>query len=85
MNPGPTASGRDRLLNVARAPESDFNQMLVLFAFERIFYRLTQSKCADRFLPKGALLFMLSYDMPRRTAHDADLRGFDANDLESVA
>jgi len=79
------ASVRARLLNVAKAQDSDFNQVLVRFALERILYRLTQSKYADRFLLKGALLFTLWYDMPHRATRDADLLGFGASDLESVA
>lgn len=79
------ASVRARLLNIAKAQESDFHQVLVRFALERILYRLTQSRYADRFLLKGALLFTLWYDMPHRATRDADLLGFGACDLESVA
>ena len=79
------ASVRARLRGVAKAQASDFNQVLVRFALERILYRLTQSKYADRFLLKGALLFTLWYDMPHRATRDADLLGFGASDLESVA
>lgn len=85
MSPNLAASVRARLLGVAKAQESDFNQVLVRFALERILYRLTQSKYADRFLLKGALLFTLWYDMPHRATRDADLLGFGASDLESVA
>jgi predicted nucleotidyltransferase component of viral defense system len=85
MSPNLAASVRARLLNVAKAQESDFNQVLVRFALERILYRLTQSKYADRFLLKGALLFTLWYDMPHRATRDADLLGFGTSDLESVA
>lgn len=85
MSPNLAASVRARLLNVAKAQESDFNQVLARFALERILYRLTQSKYADRFLLKGALLFTLCYDMPHRATRDADLLGFGASDLESVA
>lgn len=85
MSPNLAASVRARLLNVAKVQESDFNQVLVRFALERILYRLTQSKYADRFLLKGALLFTLWYDMPHRATRDADLLGFGASDLESVA
>lgn len=85
MSPNLAASVRARLLNVAKAQESDFNQVLVRFALERILYRLTQSKYADRFLLKGALLFTLWYDMPHRATRDVDLLGFGASDLESVA
>ncbi len=63
----------------------DFNQVLVRFASERMLYRLGQSAHADRFLLKGALLCTLWYDMPHRATRDADLLGFGASDLESVA
>jgi predicted nucleotidyltransferase component of viral defense system len=85
MSPNLAASVRARLLNVAKTQRSDFQQVLVRFALERILYRLTQSPYADRFLLKGALLFTLWYDMPHRTTRDADLLGFGASDLESVA
>lgn len=79
------ASVRARLLGVAKARGVDFNQVLVRFALERILYRLSQSEHADRFLLKGALLFTLWYDMQHRATRDADLLGFGASDLESVA
>lgn len=84
-DPNVAASVRARLLNVAKAQGVDFNQVLVRFALERILYRLTQSQHADRFLLKGALLFTLWYDMPHRATRDADLLGFGASDLASVA
>ncbi|MFC5580968.1 nucleotidyl transferase AbiEii/AbiGii toxin family protein [Rhodanobacter terrae] len=70
---------------MAKAQSSDFQQVLVRFALERILYRLTQSSHADRFLLKGALLFTLWYDMPHRATRDVDLLGFGASDLDSVA
>lgn len=88
MNPGQSnvaASVRARLLNVAKAQGVDFNQVLVRFALERILYRITQSQHADRFVLKGALLFTLWYNMPHRATRDADLLGFGASDLASVA
>lgn len=83
--PNVAVSARARLLNVAKAQGVDFNQVLVRFALERILYRLTQSPHADRFVLKGALLFTLWYDMPHRATRDADLLGFGASDLASVA
>ena len=53
------ASVRARLLNIAKTEGSDFNQVLVRFALERILYRLTRSPHANRFVLKGALLFTL--------------------------
>jgi len=78
------ASVRARLLNLAKAQGSEFNDVLIRFALERILYRLTQSKHADRFVLKGALLFTLWYDMPHRTTRDADLLGFGASDLRTI-
>ena len=79
-NPNLAASVRARLLNIAKAQGVDFNQVL-----ERILYRMTQSQHGDRFVLKGALLFTLWYDMPHRATRDADLLGFGASDLASVA
>lgn len=85
MTPNLAASVRARLLNVAKVQGVDFNQVLVRFALERILYRLSQSRHADHFLLKGALLFTLWYDMPHRATRDADLLGFGPSDLESMA
>jgi hypothetical protein len=78
-------SVRARLLNTAKAQGVDFNQVLARFALERLLYRLSQSRHADRFLLKGALLFTLWYDLPHRPTRDADLLGFGSDDLDSVA
>lgn len=78
-------SARPRLLNVAKEQGVDFNQVLVRFALEIILYRMAQSPQADRFLLKGALLLTLRYNMPHRATRDADLLGFGASDLGSVA
>lgn len=78
------ASVRARLLNIARREQTDFNQVLVRFALERLLYRLSRSRHAERFLLKGALLFTLWYDMPHRPTRDADLLGFGASDLGTL-
>jgi len=78
------ASVRARLLNIAKAEKTDFNQVLVRYALERFLYRLSKSAHADRFLLKGAMLFNLWYDMPHRPTRDADLLGFGASDLDSM-
>ena len=78
------ASVRARLLNLAKAEGSEFNQVLVRYTLERLLYRLSQSAHADRFVLKGALLFTLWYDMAHRPTRDADLLGFGASDLASI-
>lgn len=84
MNTNLAASVRARLLNLAKAEKSDFNQMLVRFALERILYRLGESAYANQFLLKGALLFTLWYDQPHRPTRDADLLGFGPGDMQSL-
>lgn len=84
MSQDKAASVRERLLKLAKAENSDFDQMLVRFALERLLYRLGQSPYADRFLLKGALLFTLWYDMPHRTTRDADLLGFGSADPQEL-
>lgn len=85
MNKNLAASVRARLLNIAKTQGTDFNQILVRFALERMLYRLSRSEHADQFLLKGALLFTLWYDMPHRPTRDADLLGFGPSDLETIA
>lgn len=78
-------SVRARLLNIAKAEQTDFNAVLVRYALERFLYRLGQSAHADRFVLKGAMLFNLWYSMPHRPTRDVDLLGFGASDLDSIA
>ena len=78
------ASIRSRLLNIAKAENTDFNQILVRYALERLLYRISQSEYSGQFLLKGALLFTLWYDMPHRPTRDADLLGFGGSDLKSI-
>jgi predicted nucleotidyltransferase component of viral defense system len=79
------ASVRARLLNIAKAEQTDFNAVLVRYALERFLYRLSESAHADHFVLKGAMLFNLWYAMPHRPTRDIDLLGFGASDLESIA
>lgn len=78
------ASIRARLLNIAKADNTDFNQILVRYALERLLYRISISKYSGQFLLKGALLFTLWYDMPHRPTRDADLLGFGDSNLKSL-
>jgi len=79
------ASVRARLLNIAKAEQSDFNSVLVRYALERFLYRLGQSAHADHFVLKGAMLFNLWYAMPHRPTRDVDLLGFGPSDLGAIA
>lgn len=70
------ASVHQRLLNLSLQRHVEFNQLLSLFAIERLLYRLTQSPHSNRFVLKGALLFMIWTVPNHRPTRDIDLLGF---------
>lgn len=70
------ASVRARINNKAKADHVNTQFLLTRYALERMLYRLSVSKHRDSFLLKGALLFDLWYDVPRRPTRDIDLLGF---------
>jgi hypothetical protein len=78
------ASVRARLLNKAKAAKQDFNLVLTRYALERLLYRLSQSRHAERFLLEGALLIDLWFDIPHRPTRDADLLGFGPADIPHI-
>jgi hypothetical protein len=48
-----------RLLNYAKKHEENFNLLLSRYAMERFLYRLSKSEHSEKFVLKGALLFMV--------------------------
>ena len=74
-----------RLKNRSDAAKQDFNLTLTHYGLERLLYRLSLSTHAPNFLLKGALLFMLWYDIPQRPTRDADLLGLGPDDANSMA
>ncbi len=82
---GKAASVHDRLLAKARSSRSDFDLLLTRYSLERFLYRVSVSPYQEGFLLKGALLFSLWYDTPRRPTRDADLLGLDARDNDEMA
>ncbi len=75
------ASVRDRLLTLAREQGEDFQLTLTHYALERLLYRLSKSGYRDRFILKGAILFMLWSDQPHRPTRDVDFLGLgDSNE-----
>ena len=69
-------SVRDRLLAMARQRGEDFQLLLTQYGLERLLYRLCKSDYRDRFILKGAMLFMLWSDQPHRPTRDVDFLGF---------
>lgn len=79
------ASVKARLLNLAQSRNETFNDLVVRYCIERLLYRLGQSKHADRFLLKGAMLFALWDDRMPRPTKDVDFLGFGRMEVESIA
>lgn len=75
------ASVRQRLMNLARARQEDFQFVLTHYALERLLYRLSQSEHRDVFVLKGAMLFQLWSDQPHRPTRDLDLLGRGENSI----
>lgn len=86
MSPsGKAGSIHDRLLAKARAEGRDFNLLLIRYSLERFVYRIAASPFRDSFLLKGALLFDLWYERPRRPTRDVDLLGLESRDGDEMA
>lgn len=65
-----------RLLNIRDKTEENFNNILVKYGLERLLYRLVLSKHSNKFVLKGAMLFSLWRNAPRRSTRDIDLLGY---------
>jgi nucleotidyltransferase AbiEii toxin of type IV toxin-antitoxin system len=79
------ASVRQRLLDLARAQDRPFQEMLQYFAMERFLYRLAKSPFADRFILKGALVLTAWRAPLSRPTMDIDLAGRTDNALDHIA
>ena len=76
---------RERLLNYAKNSQQDFSLVLLRYANERMLYRLGKSAFADRFLLKGATLFLIwNESKPHRPTRDVDLLGFGPEDEHEI-
>lgn len=71
-----SASVKALLQNVAATRGEDFNLLLLRYGIERFLFRLSQSPHADRFLLKGAMLFVVWDEKTHRPTRDLDLLGF---------
>jgi len=78
-------SVRQRLNNIARESNVDFNSVQLRYVQERFLYRLSKSAYKNALILKGALLF-LAYDMPSlRPTKDIDFLGSNlTNDAEEL-
>ena len=76
MSKGLVTSIHQKLLNVRNATGEPFNNILVKYGLERLLYRLELSGNIDSFVLKGAMLFSLWPQVPRRSTRDMDLLGY---------
>ena len=82
--PSRAASVRQRLLNRSRAEGDDFQVLLTRYVLERFLYRLGQSEHSERFVVKGAMLFVLWEGDLHRTTRDLDLLGSGPSGIADV-
>lgn len=75
------ASVRQRLLNRARAQGEDYQVLLTRYVLERFLYRLSRSPYQDRFVVKGAMLFLLWEGEFHRTTRDLDLLAYGSSEI----
>jgi hypothetical protein len=66
------ASVKAQLQNKAKETNRPFAEVLQYYGMERFLYRFSKSKCADKFILKGALLFAVWQIPERRTTLDID-------------
>ena len=69
------ASVRQRLLNLSKERGQPFDLVLVRYGIERLLYRLSRSPYADKFLLKGAMLFVVwGKDAEAQTSNNPQLK-----------
>lgn len=79
------ASIRQRLLDLTRRDNGNFQDCLDRYAVERLIYRLSVSEAREHFLLKGALLFTAWFAVAHRPTRDADFLGLGEPDAAGLA
>ena len=78
------ASVKQRLLNLARAERRAYDVVLVRYALERLFYRLSISEHRGSFILKGGMLVTLWIESGSRETRDADFLGHGNSDPDHL-
>jgi len=79
------ASVRQRLLTLAQSRGDDYNQILIRYVGLRFLARLAASKHADKFVLKGATMFLVWHGSLHRPTRDIDLLRFVDADEATLA
>jgi len=79
------ASVRGRLENLARETRRPLQELMQYFVMERFLFRLSQSKHADRFVLKGALMFTVWGTPQSRATRDIDLLARADNSVDAMS
>jgi hypothetical protein len=66
---------RARLLNHAKQHGDNYSRILTRYAIERLLYRLSQTEATERYVLKGAMLFVTWPEHVFRPTGDLDLLG----------
>ncbi len=78
------ASIRARLFNHAKRHGDDFQRVLTRYAIERLLFRLSQTEAVERYVLKGAMLFVTWPEHIFRPSGDLDLLGQGNPDPASI-
>ncbi|ABW68942.1 nucleotidyl transferase AbiEii/AbiGii toxin family protein [Desulfosudis oleivorans] len=79
-----SASIRQKLLNKSRTDARPFQELVQYYAMERFLYRLAQSRHANRFILKGALMLRIWQAPETRSTMDIDLLGKTDNNVSAL-
>jgi len=79
------ASIRARLLEHAKQHGDDYQRILTRYAIERLLFRLSQTEAAERYVLKGAMLFVTWPEHVFRPTGDLDLLGQGAPDPVAIS
>ena len=84
MEQGTIMSVHQKLHNLQDKTNEPLNNILIKYALGRLLYRLELSGNIGLFVLKGAMLFSLWEQVPRRSTRDMDLLGFGLSSHERL-
>ena len=75
---------RKQLLEVSKETGQNFQRLCRYFVFERLLYRLGESKYSDQFVLKGGMIIRALSDSNVRVSKDLDFTGYGKSEIISV-